>query len=45
MASKGLDLLVGEILRKAADVLQNYDVTYSGAGVRGANLSDRPEAF
>ena len=22
-----------------------YDVTYSGAGVRGANLNDRPEAF
>ena len=25
--------------------LKNYDVTYSGAGVRGANLNDRPEAF
>ena len=22
-----------------------YDVSYSGAGVRGANLNDRPEAF
>ena len=24
---------------------QRYDVSYSGAGVRGANLNDRPEAF
>ena len=24
---------------------QLYDVSYSGAGVRGANLNDRPEAF
>ena len=24
---------------------QGYDVSYSGARVRGANLSDRPEAF
>ena len=27
------------------DARQKYDVSYSGAGVRGANLSDRPEAF
>ena len=33
------------IAEQIVNELANYDVTYFRAGVRGANLSDRPEAF
>ena len=36
---------VVETAPSPASSASSYDVTYSGAGVRGANLNDRPEAF